>query len=210
LKKKIAEILLNAKAVILNSKKLIKFKSGIMSPIYTDNRKLLGFVPERGAVVDALVKAAERMDFEVVVGTATAGIPWATLVAERLGLPLAYCRAQKKEHGLGKNLEGAEVKGRKALIIEDLVSTGFSSGTVIEICKEAGAIKTSLLAIFTYEFREAADTFAKMECNADFLTDFSSMIEQALGMGLITGEERDLLNGWSQDPFGWAEKNGLA
>ncbi|MDD4332709.1 MAG: orotate phosphoribosyltransferase [Patescibacteria group bacterium] len=203
----VARTLLTVGAVILNLTKPFRFRSGILSPIYTDNRKLLGYVGERDSIATAMVDAVKNMDFEVVVGTATAGIPWATLVAERLGLPLAYCRAEEKDHGLGKKLEGADVVGKKVLVIEDLISSGGSSGKVIENCREAGAIQVKLVAIFTYQLKKADETFARLGCDAVCLTNFPTLAEVASEMGLISAAQIGVLKSWSEDPVGWAEKN---
>jgi orotate phosphoribosyltransferase len=71
----VARALLAAQAVLLRPTDPFTFASGIKSPIYCDNRLLIGNVAVRQIVSDAFASIVG--DAQVVAGTATAGIPWA-------------------------------------------------------------------------------------------------------------------------------------
>ena len=122
----VARILLDTGAVTLSPDKPYRFASGILGPIYCDNRVLLSFPAQRSIVRDhfiAKIRAA-GIDPDAVCGIATAGISWAALIAEGLGKPMAYVRAEKKSHGKENKIEGRLKAGDKVLVVEDLVSTG--------------------------------------------------------------------------------------
>src|SRR5215470_8766639 len=121
----IAAMLLRGGAVLLRPGEPFTFASGLRSPIYCDNRLLIGDVSVRRAIAQAF--AMRCGDAEIIAGTATAGIPWAAWVAETLGLPMAYVRGAAKGHGRGRQIEGATVEGRRVVLLEDTISTGESA-----------------------------------------------------------------------------------
>jgi orotate phosphoribosyltransferase len=204
-KTEIAGLLLKTKAVTLSPAKPFTWASGIKSPIYTDNRILLSCPQERKKVVSAFVDAIkmECPAFDVVAGVATSGIPWAAWVAEALGKPLVYVRSEKKDHGKGNLVEGRIVKGQKAVVIEDLVSTGGSSVAAVEGAREAGAQVTHCFAIFTYGMQKANDAFAAARCTIVTLTDFATLIGLASETGYISREQKENVLAFSRDPSGW-------
>jgi orotate phosphoribosyltransferase len=116
--KEVAKSLLSTGAVKLNVQNPFTFVSGIKSPIYCDNRKMIGFPKERQVVIDAFVEKLKKKDFDIVAGTATAGIPWAAFIALLMNKPMAYIRSEKKGHGAGRQIEGAEFEGKKVVVIE--------------------------------------------------------------------------------------------
>src|SRR3989338_2567053 len=132
----VASLLLRLKALRISVNPPFTWTSGIKSPIYTDNRIILSHPAERGVIVDALVELVQLLPKqpEVIAGTATAGIGWAALVADRLKLPMVYVRAKPKEHGEGKQVEGRLPKGSRVVVVEDLLSTaGSSINTVLPL-----------------------------------------------------------------------------
>jgi orotate phosphoribosyltransferase len=201
----IAGLLLKTRAVTLSPGKPFTWASGIISPIYTDNRILLSCPDERKKVVSAFVEAIarERLHFDVVAGVATSGIPWAAWVAEALGKPLVYVRGEKKDHGKGNLVEGRLSKGQHAVMIEDLVSTGGSSVAAVVGAREAGAQVTHCFAIFTYGLQKAADAFAAAHCTLHTLTDFATLIGLASETGYISREQKEKVLAFSMNPSGW-------
>ncbi len=156
LKIKVAEELLRIKAVFLRPSEPFTWASGIKSPIYCDNRLVLSDIEARDVVENGLVKIIETYysDVEVIMGTSTAGIAHAALVANILKLPMGYVRANKKDHGRTNQIEGANPTGKKVVVIEDLISTGGSSIEVVEILREAGANVLGIASIFTYGLKK--------------------------------------------------------
>ena len=183
--KLVAKCLLEVGAVKLNVKEPFTFVSGIKSPIYCDNRMMIGFPKERAIIVDQFIEKLKEKDFDLVAGTATAGIPWAAFIAERLGCPMSYIRGKKKDHGTGKQIEGAEVKGKKVIVIEDLISTGGSSIKAAQAVLDEGALSVEVISIFSYGFKKAIANFAEKGISWGSLSNFAVLLEVAHGMEIL-------------------------
>lgn len=196
-----ARILLNTKAVKLNVQHPFTFASGIKSPIYCDNRYLLGFPEERDKIIDYFCSLEPIQNTEVIVGTATAGIAWAAIIADRLKKPTAYVRAEKKQHGAGKTIEGADVAQKKVFIIEDLISTGKSSKKVLDNLAEQQASVQGIAAIFTYEFPESRIIFGDIPLFT--LSDFSSLLFVAESENFLNQQEIQTAKYWNLSPSTW-------
>ncbi|MBS3128450.1 orotidine-5'-phosphate decarboxylase [Candidatus Woesearchaeota archaeon] len=201
--KEIARILLEKEAVTLNTTHPYTYASGIRGPIYCDNRKLIAHPTAREFICKAFLEKIKNSDFDVIAGTATAGIPWASFLAQHLQKPLAYVRSEKKAHGKGNQIEGAEVQGKKVIIIEDLISTGGSSITTLEACRNAGAIVCGIYAIFSYDFPDTQKEFQKNQCTLITLTTFSVLLQVAKENKNITPEQEKILLAWNKDPVSW-------
>ena len=199
----ISEALLETNAVQLNVKNPFTFVSGIKSPIYCDNRYIIGFPKYRKIIVNAFIDILKNKDFDIIAGTATAGIPWASFIANELDKPLCYIRAEKKEHGKGKQIEGAECKGKKLILIEDLISTGLSSIKAFEAAKEEGAIGLEIISIFTYEFEKASKNFENAKIKFSSLSDFSTLIKIAKDKKFISEEDFQIAVEWNKNPEEW-------
>jgi len=209
-KQEIAEILLDSKAVTLSPDKPYTYASGIKSPIYCDNRLLLSDVDARRKIVNAFEEMFKEngATFDIVAGTATAGIPWAAWVAEEENAPLVYVRSSKKEHGKENQVEGKIEKDQKALVVEDLISTGGSSVSAVEAVKHAGAEVDTCAAIFTYGMKKAEERFGRINCNVLALTDFSTLIGVAVEKKYITEKQAEVAKEWNKDPEAWGKKYG--
>ena len=163
LEEKVAKALFDVKAVKINVGEPFTFASGIKSPIYCDNRYVLGFSDERDTIVESFVERIDK-DVDVIVGVATAGIPWASFIADRMKKPLAYVRNKPKDHGAGKQIEGAEVKGKKVVVIEDLITTGKSSLIAVDVLQKEEVKELEVKSIFSYGFDSAKENYAKYNC----------------------------------------------
>ncbi len=190
-----AELLLKIKAVKLSPKDLFTWASGIKSPIYTDNRVTLSYHDIRTFIRQNFVSAIEQNKWEpeLIVGVATGGIPQGALVAQELGLPFAYVRSSKKEHGLTNQIEGEVRSGQRAVIIEDLISTGSSSLGAVSALKNAGCQVKGMLAIFTYNLSIAKASFQNENCPLVTLTDYDYLINKALEISYISEEDMAIL-----------------
>ena len=197
----VALALLQAQAVLLRPHEPFTFASGIKSPIYCDNRLLLGNVAARTVISDAF--AAMVGDAEVVAGTATAGIPWAAWVAERAAKPMAYVRSGAKAHGRGRQIEGASVAGKRVLLMEDTVSTGESAVTAIEALYSEGAASVSCACIFTYGWQATYDRFVAANAPLTALTTLVPVLDAAVSAGYIKAEQRATVEAWSANPKEW-------
>ncbi len=205
----IARILLEKKAVTLNAKDPFTFVSGIRSPIYCDNRQMIAYPEEREQIVHAFINESQNYDFDIVAGTSTAGIPWASWISVKLNKPMAYIRGTKKGHGAGNQIEGASIKGKKVLIVEDLISTGGSSFSTVEAVRESGGICVAVVAIFTYDFKKAIAKFKEGGCKLLTITNFSTLVNIAAKDGILTDRELSLVLSWNKDPQNWGPKHGF-
>ena len=201
----VAEKLLQVSAVKLNPQQPFTWASGWKSPIYCDNRRVLGFPYIRDFIKSELCNLVfERFpDAQLLAGVATAGIAWGAMAADQLKLPYIYVRPKPKDHGLGNQIEGYYEKGMKTVIIEDLISTGKSSLQVVDVAKEAGLDVIGMAAIFTYGFEAADNAFSLAGVPLFTLTNYPSLIELAAAKGIVSpGDQNTLLN-WRQDPANW-------
>ena len=207
----IAKILLEIKAVTLNPEKPYKYASGILSPIYCDNRLLMSYVDKREQIINYFIETIKQnnLQFDIIAGTATAGIPHAAWLAEKLKKPMIYIRAGAKEHGKTNQIEGKLKKGQKVLVIEDLISTGGSSVAAVEAVRNAGGIVTDCLAIFTYGMQKAKDKFKESDCNIITLSNFTTLIHIAAEQNYIKKQAANTVLEWSKDPANWGKKMGF-
>jgi orotate phosphoribosyltransferase len=203
--KRIADFLLQIKAIKLQPSNPFTWASGWKSPIYCDNRKTLSFPEVRTFIRDSFALTVNELypGAEVVAGVATGAIAHGALAAEKLGLPFIYVRPEAKEHGLGNQIEGYFEKGQKVVVIEDLISTGGSSLNAVRALRSAGCMVLGMVAIFTYEFKKASDAFSSENCELHTLTSYSTLVETAVASGYIGKSEVDTLKRWRLDPAGW-------
>lgn len=198
-----AEALLNIEAVKLSVDQPFTFTSGIKSPIYCDNRKMIGTVEERNIIIEGFVEMLKDTEFDIVAGTATAGIPWAAFIADRMNKPMAYIRSKPKDYGAGKQIEGADVDGKKVVVIEDLISTGGSSIKAVEATRKEGGIVVEVAAIFSYEFEKAKVNFDQAETGLRTITNFSTLLEVARNKKVIDEAQLELASKWNKSPDTW-------
>ena len=202
---KVAEFLLQIKAVKLQPNDPFTWASGIKSPIYCDNRVTLSYPNIRTfirqeyaqSVIDSFGKP------DVIAGVATGGIAQGALVAQELGLPFIYVRSAAKKHGMGNQIEGHFEEGQKVVVIEDLISTGGSSLKAVEALREANLDVKGLVAIFTYGFDVAEENFTNAKCPYRTLTNYNILLEHAKETNLISEEEATSLLEWKTDPQSW-------
>lgn len=200
----VARRLLQIKAIKLSPQKPFTWASGMLSPIYCDNRTVLSYPETRRYIIDQFVAQAGRFGpVDMVAGVATAGIPHGVLLADRLDKPFVYVRSKAKAHGRQNTIEGHLPTGQKVLVIEDLISTGGSSIKAVESLREAGAEVVGVLAIFTYGFAKATQTFADADCPFATLSNYDILLAEARQQEYISGEEEALLARWRQAPDSW-------
>ncbi len=207
---RIARHLLRIGAVSLSPSKPYTWASGRLSPVYCDNRLTLGYPDVRADIAEGFASLLKehRISCDVVVGTATAGIPHAAWLADRTGLPMAYVRGKAKEHGRGNQIEGLAPEGAHAVVIEDLVSTGMSSTAVLEPLDNAGLRVEAVLAIFTYGLPAADEAFRMAGVPLHTLSNFSSLIEVAAESGSFTQEDLASMQAWYRNPARWSADRG--
>jgi orotate phosphoribosyltransferase len=205
-----AACLLEVGAVRLRPLEPFTWASGLKSPIYCDNRQLLGYPSHRDQVVEALAARAREQKPTLVAGAATAGVPWAALGADRLGLPRAYVRPEPKKHGMGRQVEGPSAGGHRCVLIEDLISTGGSSLRCAEALREEGAEVLSVLALFSYGLPQADEAFLKAVVPLDVLSSFEALSFEAQSRGILDEAGSLALSEWLSDTVAWSRARGGA
>ncbi len=202
--KEIAEILLELEAVKLSPKDPFTWASGIQSPIYCDNRITLSHPEERKFMAKSLMELVSNWDeIDVIAGVATAGIPYASILAHMTEKPLIYVRSGSKGHGRQNIIEGSFQPGQRVVVVEDLISTGGSVLEAVTQLRIAGLEVAEVIAIFTYQLAAADDNFKDMKVKYSTLCNYQALIEQAEEMDYINGGEIEVLKKWNKSPKNW-------
>ena len=201
-----AKILLDINAIKLNPNEPFTWASGWKSPIYCDNRIILSNPEIRNTIKIYLAQVMDE-NFEkpdAIAGVATGAIGIGMLVAEYLDLPFIYVRPEAKKHGRKNQIEGEIEKGKKVMVIEDLISTGKSSIGAIRALKSYGLNVVGMIAIFTYEFSVSKDNFNREEINVKTLSNYSTLLRIAQKTQYISEIECKMLEKWNGSPSSWS------
>ena len=198
----IARGLLSIGAVFLRPQEPFIWASGIKSPIYCDNRLTLTAPEVRDQVENGLMETIRREypDVEVLMGTSTAGIAHAAIVAHMMHLPMGYVRGGNKDHGRQNRIEGKLEKGQKVVVVEDLISTGGSVIEVVDALREAGAEVLGIASIFTYGMQKGLDRLAAAGVKNVSLSNFDVLAEVAAEKGYIRPEQVERLIRFRNNP----------
>ena len=201
----VAGALLDAGTVTLRPDDPVTFKSGLRSPVYVDNRRLI-FQPAAWRTVVAAFAAELPDDDVVIAGVESAGIPHSSALAFSAGRPSVFVRKAAKEHGLSRRIEGGDVSGRRTILVEDMVTTGGSSLSAVEALRDAGAQVSDLFAIVTYGFAEALEAFGAANVTLTTLTTFETVVAEALTRDTIDQRQAELVRSWLADPHAWDDR----
>lgn len=208
--KEIASALVTIKAVGFVPEKPITFKSGLISPVYIDNR-VFPFHPHQWSLViqgfEDLI-ADKHLEFDVIAGIATAGIPHSAALGYAMVKPSVFVRKESKDHGTLKLIEGGDVKGGQVILVEDHITTGGSSLKGVAALRDEGSSVTDCLAITSYGFTEADANFEQAQVTVHTLTTFDHILSEALAQGLFSLDQEQIIRDWFTDPSGWAKKYG--
>src|SRR3989338_10719995 len=209
--KKVAKILFEIGAVSFSRNRPFRFDSGLLSPVYVDNRILISYPKERKLVIAELFKIIkdEVSRFDVVAGVATAGIPHAAWIADKLNKPMIFVRSKPKDHGKGQQVEGKLSRGQRVLVIEDLISTARSSKRVVEAIRAQGGVVSDEIAIYSHNLKEADKNMNKVKVKLHNLTDTKTAALYAKEKGFLKKEQTEIIFDWVKDPQNWAKKMGI-
>ena len=202
---KVAEFLLQINAVKLQPNDPFQWASGWNSPIYCDNRKILGHPQIRTFIKEQFIELIKSFDTPptCIAGVATGGIALGALVANSLEIPFCYVRSSAKAHGLNNQIEGDLNKGENVFVIEDLISSGKSSLHAVNALEEFGVNIIGLGAIFSYGFDHADNNFNNAKCSFKTLTNYKTLLEISLKENYITENDVTTLNEWRKSPSNW-------
>ena len=202
---KVAELLLQIKAIKLNNTNPFTWASGLKSPIYCDNRITLSYPKIRNYIRQEFVRIIneEFGDADVIAGVATGGIAQGALVAQELGLPFVYIRSSKKSHGMSNQIEGIVESGQSVIVVEDLISTGKSSLNAVSALRDADCRVMGMIAIFSYNLDIAKQNFEKYEVPLFTLSDYETLIKKAVEDNYVTDADVHSLIKWRENPKKW-------
>lgn len=207
---KVSSILIDVGCIIFRPRQPFKYNTGIISPVYTDNRLILSKPKERQAITNLLVNLVKKIGVpDVIAGTSTAGIPHAAFIAQKLNLPMVYARPKPKQYGKENQMEGSLKRGQSVIVVDDLISTGRSSIEAALAIRRAGGKVANIIAITTYGLKEADDNFRKNKIKLSNLTDLNHSCEVAVKKGFLKPDQVKLIQNWARDPKNWGKKMGF-
>lgn len=209
----LAKMLWEIKAVHFNAETPYKFASGMASPVYIDCRKLLSYPRVRSTVMDfaasVLLRDAGFEQFDCIAGGETAGIPFAALLADRLGLPMIYVRKKPKGHGRNAQIEGDLPEGARVLVIEDLTTAGGSMFTFIDAIRDAGGVVDHAIALFYYGiFDEGALRFADGKVRFHHIATWRNVLAVAREQKLFDEKTLSAVEAFLDAPLQWSGAHG--
>lgn len=208
MKKLVAKKLIENNCVKFSPLKPFTYASGLKGPIYCDNRLVLGHLEFRNFLIEQfLILIKENsIQFDTIGGLATAGIPMAAFLADRMQMPMVYVRPKPKEHGKKNQVEGFYKIDETVLLIEDLINQGSSiSGAMMGI-KDAGLKSNTCLSIVDYQMPKAILNLKENHLKLFSLTNFEGLLDAAIELNILNENEINLLSNWHKDPITW-EKN---
>lgn len=207
IEKVVARYLLEIEAVKLSPERPFTWASGWKSPIYCDNRRILSYPSLRSSICNFLVESVQEHygKAEVVAGVATGAIACGALVADRMEKPFVYVRPKPKDHGTGAQVEGVLPEGSRVIVVEDLISTGSSSLSAVDALQKQGALVCGMVAIFSYNFDQARRAFEYANVELRTLTNYDTLIEEALACNYIRESDLELLRKWRYAPDQWGK-----
>ena len=201
----LAKKLLKINAIMLQPDRPFLGGNGWNAPIYNDNKITLSYPDVRRFVKVELSRLILENfpDAEVVASVAMGSIAMGALVADTLGLPFVYVRDVPKDHGLENLIEGNFKPGQHVVLIEDLVSTGQNAIKALHEMRLAGGDVLGMVALFTYNFQQALDTFMAEDLKLITLTNYDAMMEAALATGRISEPDVNTFELWHDAPENW-------
>ncbi len=184
--------------------------SGLPSPVYIDCRKLISYPRIRSTLMDFLtvtvMRGAGFEAFDNIAGGETAGIPFAALVAERMGLPMTYVRKKPKGYGRNARIEGAMSEGQRVLLVEDLTTDGGSKLSFVDAIRETGATCGHTAVIFYYGiFPETEKTLGDHGIRLHHLCTWWDVLAVAKDQGTFDTETLTEVEAFLTDPRAWQE-----
>lgn len=208
----VAQALLAINAVGFSPQHPVTFKSGIVSPVYVDNRRLPYHPAQWRVIIEGFQAyiAQNQLAFDLIGGIAVGGVPHSAALGYTLQTPSIFIRAEVKEHGAKKRVEGGDVAGRQVLLVEDMVTTGSSSLNGVSALRAEKAVVHNVLAIVSYGFQEAVDAFREADVTLHTLTNFTVLLDEALKQNRFGTAEAEMIRDWFVDPHGWAGRHGFA
>ncbi len=209
-KKQVARALLSAQAVGFSPQAPVRFASGILSPVYVDNR-VLSFHPQQWHIVIHAFQnrlQAQNLTADVIAGVAVGGVPHSAALAFTLNMPYVFIRKEAKGYGKQRRVEGGSIAGKRVLLVEDLVTTGGSSLSAVSALREEGGVVSDVLTIVSYGFAQSREAFAAAKVPLHTLTDFQTILDEAFALSYFDKDQLDIIRDWFVEPQAWGKRHG--
>lgn len=207
----LAEHLVGSGAVLFFPEAPLRLKSGLITPIYVDNRTHISHPEAWHDIIETMASRIKEkgLEFDVIAGVEGAGVSHAAALAYRLNKPHVFVRQEAKTYGNKSRIEGGDIKGKRVLIIEDHISTGLSLLSAVAALREEGALVENCLAITSFEMDETIKLFEQQSFKMHEMIAFEVVIDKAVEMGKLQAEQKETLMDWLANPWTWASRHGL-
>ena len=203
----VANLLIDIDAVNIRPHEPFEFTSGTKSPVYVDCRKLISFPAVRDRVVTLMAEHVESLTrearVEVIAGGESAGIPYAAWIADRLSLPMAYVRKQRKGFGRQRLIEGELRPSQRVVLAEDL---NFDSGSKVvfaDALRAGGAEICDVVVVFDYGIPHSKENLSAHGLRLAALTSWRQLLPVAISRGLAREEDRRGIESFLSAPKSW-------
>ncbi len=206
----IAEKLINIGSVQFSFNNHFTLTSGLKSPVYVDCRKIISFIDERNFIMNKAVNyfEANNLQFDLLAGGETAGIPYAAIISEKMKKPMLYIRKKPKGFGKNQQIEGVFTDKEKAILVEDLATDGGSKVIFVEAMRKAGLIVNDIFVIFYYDiFNNKESALSKLDVKIHSLCTWKDIIAVIKKRNLYSQNEIDNLQKFLSNPDEWRRLN---
>ena len=205
----IAKILIDIESVRFSFANPFTLTSGQKSPVYVDCRKIISFVKERNIILDYAKEYFDEnnLEFDLLAGGETAGIPYAAFLSERLQKKMVYVRKKPKGFGKNKQIEGYYENGQKAILIEDLATDGGTKVMFVETLRKSGLKVSDIFVIFYYDIFDINNSPLKLlDIKIHSLCTWKNIIGILKQKQLYTEEHINNLEKFLHNPDKWRDE----
>ena len=204
-----ARILIEIGAINFSLLSPFKLSSGFLSPSYIDCRKIIAYPSAFKAITDMMIDTIKSdMGSETpsyIIGGETAGIPFASVIAQKMGLPLSYVRKQPKDYGKNKLIEGEILKGKNSLLVEDLMTDGKSKINFVNNIRAHDIYCDLSLVVFNYNiFNDATSALKMNNIDVHHLTDWEDVYNEMYNMNKFQADILSEIRRFLDDPITWS------
>jgi len=206
----IAEKLIDIESVKFSFENHFTLTSGLKSPVYVDCRKIISFIDERELIMNEALSYFEKnkIQFDLVAGGETAGIPYAAIISEKIKKPMVYIRKKPKGFGQNQQIEGNFKEKEKAILIEDLATDGGSKVVFVEAMRKAGLIVNDIFVIFYYDiFNLENSVLSKLNVNIHSLCTWKDIISVIEKKNSYKENDIKNLKKFLSNPDDWRKDN---
>ena len=206
----VAKILIDIESIKFSFDKHFTLTSGYKSPVYVDCRKIISFVKERNTILDFAKEyfKENNLEFDILAGGETAGIPYAAFLSEKLQKKMIYVRKKSKGFGKNKQIEGHYEIGQKAILIEDLATDGETKVMFVETLRKSGLEVSDIFVIFYYDIFDFNKTLlSSMNIKMHSLCTWKNIINVVSSKKLFIEKDINNLKIFLDNPETWRKNN---